>query len=145
MFRFDVRQAINAMGYAQVLVENPGIANIAESRHHGPFNMVMFPYADINLMGTSQFDRSELGELRHLLLDLQRMTRIGNWVTTWERELVEGDDTAGVVVDALEQGIISLEDDSETAIDVIRDHGIREQFEAEWESSTARLSAESTT
>lgn len=134
VFRFDLRQAINAMGYAQVLNGNPEIANIAESRHHGPFNMVMFPYADIDLMWTPEFDRSEFGELRHLLLDLQQMARIGNWVTTWERELFEGDYTAGVVVDALERGIISLEDDPETAIEAIRRHEIQAKFEAEWES-----------
>lgn len=134
MLRFDLRQAINTMGYAQVLNGNREMANLAESRHYGPFNMVMFPYADIDLMWTPRFDRSELGELRHLLLDLQKMARIGNWVTTWERELFEDDYSAGVVVEALERDIISYEDDPETAIEAIQDNEIQEQFEAEWQS-----------
>lgn len=132
LFRFDTRQVLGAMEYACVLNENRQMANLAESRHFGPFNMVMFPYADVDLMWSPSFDRSELGDLRSLLLELQQMARIGNWVTTWERELYENDFTAGVVVEALERDLITLDDDPSEVVDVIRDHDIGGQFEAEW-------------
>jgi hypothetical protein len=140
LLRFDTRQALGAMEYACVLNENRQMANLAESRHYGPFNMVMFPYADIDLMWSPGFDRSELGDLRSLLLELQQMARIGNWVTTWERELYEDDYTAGVVVEALERGIVTPGDDPGAAIDAIRDHDIDGQFEAEWKVRYAEVS-----
>jgi hypothetical protein len=134
VFEFDVRQALNAMDYARVLNDNREIANLDESRHHGPFNMVMFPYAGIDLMWTPDFDETELGQLRSLLMDLQKMARIGNWVTTWERELYEDDYTAGVVVEALERDLITTDDDPERAIAAIRENGVVDRFEEEWES-----------
>jgi hypothetical protein len=140
LFRFDTRQALGAMEYACVLNENRQMANLAESRHYGPFNMVMFPYADVDLMWSPGFERSELGELRSLLLELQEMARIGNWVTTWERELYEDDYTAGVVVEALERDLVATEDDPQAAIETIRDHDIDGQFEAEWKVRYAEVS-----
>ena len=132
VFQFDLRQALNAMEYARVLNDNREIANLEESQHYGPFNMVMFPYAGIDIMWTPSFDRTELGELRELLLELQGMARIGNWVTTWERELYEDDYTAGVVVDALDKGIITTDDEPDRAIAAIRADGVAERFEDEW-------------
>lgn len=132
LFRFDARQVLDAMEYGYVLNENPQMANIAESRHFGPFNMVMFPYADVDLMWSPSFDRAELGNLRSLLLELQSMARIGNWVTTWERELYEDDYTAGVVVDALERGVVTLDDTPGEAVEAIHEHDVDGRFEAEW-------------
>jgi hypothetical protein len=134
IFRFDVRQVLNAMEYGWILNKNRHMSNIAESRQFGPYNMVMFPYADVDLMWSPAFDRSELGKLRSLLLDLQQMARIGNWITTWERELYEGDYTAGVVVKALERGIIAPDEDPDDAIEAIEAHGIAERLDSEWTS-----------
>ena len=132
LFRFDTRQVLGAMEYACVLNENREMSNLAESRHFGPFNMVMFPYADVDLMWSPSFDRSELGALRSLLLELQEMARIGNWVTTWERELYEDDFTSGVVVEALERDLVADDDEPGEAVDAIRDRDLHGQFEAEW-------------
>jgi hypothetical protein len=140
IFRFDLRQVLGAMEYSQVLNDNHELANVAESRHHGPHNMVMFPYADIDLMWSPGFDRTELGRLRSLVLELQQMARIGNWLTTWERELYEGDYTAGVVVDALERDVVTPALDPETTIRRIKEHDIDEDFEAEWEMRYASAS-----
>jgi hypothetical protein len=133
IFRFDLRQVLNAMEYSQLLNENRALANLTESEHHGPFNMVMFPYADIDLMWSPAFERTDLGNLRSLLLELQQMARIGNWITTWERELYEDDYTAGVVVEALDRGIITREEEPAVAVSKIQDHEIQQEFETEWE------------
>lgn len=140
VFRFDTRQVLGAMEYGYLLNENREMSNLAESRHFGPYNMVMFPYADVDLMWSPAFDRSELGDLRSLLLELQGMARIGNWVTTWERELYEDDYTAGVVVEALDRGLVAPDDDPAEAVAAIRDHDIGGQFEAEWTMRYADLS-----
>jgi hypothetical protein len=98
--------------------------------------MVMFPYADVDLMFAPTFEMAEFGAVRDLLWDLQEMARIGNWLTTWERELVEDDYTAGVVVFALEEGIVTPDELGETEVtDIvarIRAHDVEDLFRERW-------------
>ena len=140
LFEYDLRQTCNAMAYSGLVNDNPAIANRAETERHDAYNMTMFPYAGIDLMHSPSFDRAELGALRSILCDLQQMARIGNWVTTWERELAEGDISSGVVVCALRRGVIDYEEiadadsrDVERLADRIRSHGIESEFTREWE------------
>ena len=107
LFRYDMRQVIHAIRYSALLNDHPEIANMSEVRALGAHNMMMLAYADIDIAFSPEFDRAELGSVRSLLLELQQMARIGNWVTTWERELDEGDVSAGVFVTAVENGILS--------------------------------------
>jgi len=137
MLGYDFRQSLNAMEYSRIINENPRIANLSGIRHYGPHNMVMFPYADIDLMYSPGFDVDEYGELRNLIWDLQKLARIGNWLTTWERELAENDPTAGIIVYALQQDILSPEDLSDTVqasaiASRIKQHGVEERFIGEW-------------
>ena len=140
VFEYDLRQTFNAMEYSGLLNANPMIANRAESERHDAYNMTMFPYACIDLMHSPSFDRSEFGALRSILCDLQQMARIGNWITTWERELAEGDISSGVVVCALRRNVVTHEEiieaeprDVERLADRIRSHGIESEFTREWE------------
>ena len=136
---YDLRQSLNAMDYARLVNDDLTMATLAGAGHYGPHNMIMFPYADLDLMYSPDFDPAEFGAVRELTWHLQRMARIGNWLSTWERELAEGDYTAGVVVYALRAGIVSRE--AVTASDPatraaaaarIRDHGVEERFLAAW-------------
>lgn len=110
ILRYDLRQVIHAIRYSVLVNERPEMANMAEAQAIGAHNMMMLTYADIDLAYSPDFHLSELGKLRSLLLDLQKMARIGNWITTWERELQEGDFSAGVFISAVENGIVSVED-----------------------------------
>jgi hypothetical protein len=135
IFRYDMRQTLNAMDYSTVVNGNPSIANLSGARRYGAHNMVMFPYADVDLMYSPRFTMSDFGAVRDLLWDLQEMTRIGNWLTTWERELAEGDYTAGVVVMALQEGIVTpdeLRQSEDDAIEAIKNHGIEDRFRRRW-------------
>ncbi len=140
LFEYDVRQTINAMDYSRVLNDNPRGANRAEAERFDAYNMAMFPYACIDLMYSHSFERRELGALRSLLCELQQMARIGNWLTTWERELTEGDVSSGILVCALRRNVITqaeiTEPDEATAeqlIDRIKSHGIESEFTRDWE------------
>lgn len=140
LFDYDLRQSINAMDYSQVLNDNQAMANLTEAERYDAHNMTMFPYACIDLMHSSTFDRAELGTLRSILSDLQQMARIGNWVTTWNREVHEADCSSGILVRALQRGVIEpgeLNDaDEETAeriVDRVRSYGIESEFIREWE------------
>jgi hypothetical protein len=116
------------------------MANLNGAKHYDSHNMVMFPYADIDIMYSPAFEPTDLGVLRELIWDLQRMARIGNWLTTWEREIDEGDYTAGIVVYALQNGLITLEELEDagpeaktTVADRIKTCQVETTFLAEWE------------
>ncbi|WP_227353784.1 hypothetical protein [Haladaptatus salinisoli] len=139
IFDCDLRQTLTAIDYSCVVNDHVEMANIAGIEHYDPHNMLMFPYADIDLMYSPAFDAADLAALRSVIWELQRMARIGNWTTTWERELREGDYTAGPVVYALENGFVSSDDldpDDEDAIarvtTTIEENDIEDRFIAEW-------------
>jgi hypothetical protein len=136
VFTYDLDQTVNAVEYSAVLSETPEMANITGSRRYDSHNMVLFAYTDIDLMYSPSFDLADFGVLRDLLWDLQELARIGNWVTTWEREIVEGDYSAGVVVTALQKGVVTptelREEAPETLVERIRDAGVEEGFCRRW-------------
>lgn len=103
---FDFAQVINAIQYSYLLNTVPEIVNLSELYTYDSHNMMVFVFADIDLLFSPSFDPGELAKLRQVLTHAQRMTRIGNWITTWERELSEGDISSGIVVYCIEQGII---------------------------------------
>jgi hypothetical protein len=138
VFDYDCRQTLNAMDYSAVVNDNPRIANLGGAEHYDAHNMVMFPYADVDLMYSPDFDLADFGTVRDLLWDLQEMARIGNWLTTWEREITEGDYSAGIVVLALQEGVVTpeeleaAEDDEAAVIERIRDEEIEATFRDRW-------------
>jgi len=138
VFDYDCRQTLNAMDYSAVVNENPRIANLGGAKHYDAHNMVMFPYADVDLMYSPGFGIDDFGTVRDLLWDLQEMARIGNWLTTWEREVTEGDYSAGIVVLALQEGIVSpaelrdAEDGGAAAIDRIKSADLETRFRDRW-------------
>lgn len=110
LFGFDLRQTQNAIRYAYIANNYPYTANMTEAYAYGSHNMVMLAFADIDLMHSVRFDREELATLRTVLWAAQAMARIGNWVSTWRRELPTGDFTSGVLVYAYENGVVSDDD-----------------------------------
>lgn len=139
IFKYDIRQSVNAMHYGLLVNDHPEALNMAESRRYGPHNMVVYGYSGLDLMYSPSFDKRDFGELRDVIWDIQRLGRIGNWVSTWERELPEGDYTSGVVISALEDDVISLDEleddtDREALVDRIDEHDHEQQLLEEWEA-----------
>lgn len=135
-YRFDLNQTLNSIEYSQFITQHPQIANLNESWMYGPHNMVMYAYADIDLMHSPQIPDSDVRPLRKFLCDAQKMARIGNWVSTWEREIHDGDYGSGIVVKALEDNILTTEDldelPAETIIERIETAELEEYFLDEW-------------
>ncbi|MDY6764527.1 MAG: hypothetical protein SV377_02395 [Halobacteria archaeon] len=142
LFLYDIKQAINAIEYSDLVIRCPDLATMRDLEAYESHNMVMFAYADIDLMHSPVDMRDELPRLRKAIGVAQQMTRIGNWLSTWERELQEGDYSSGVVVYALENGIISLSDLREIEpgrgekynriVKRIKDHDVEEVFLTRW-------------
>ncbi|WP_254764653.1 hypothetical protein [Natrinema marinum] len=143
LFRFDLRRVFRAVEYSYLVNDNPALVSERELWAHDVHNMMLFVYADIDLANAPSFDARELSLLRRICDRTQRMARIGNWVSTWKRELAEGDCSSGVVVHALENGIVSpdrireirrepTEEAVASVVDTIDESGVEDHFLERW-------------
>lgn len=143
VFEFDLKQAMAAIEYSYFVNTNPALATYDELVLYDSNNMMHFPYSDIDLMYVDSFPDETLSTLRRTVFQAQRMARIGNWIMTWERELNEGDISSGVVLCALENDVITIEDikrakveDDPDAwqriIDQINDADVEHQLLVQW-------------
>jgi hypothetical protein len=109
LLRYDYLQLFNVMRYSHLVNENLSLLNMAEHELYTPHNMHMIISSTLDLMCSPDFDGDELGALRDLVWHAQCMGRVGNLVTTWERELADGDYTSGVYAHALAGGDVTLD------------------------------------
>jgi CheY-like chemotaxis protein len=150
LFRFDIGQAITSIEYSDIAIRRPDLATMGDLERYESHNMAMFAYADIDLMHSPIAVRDELSTLREAIWTAQLMARIGNWVSTWERELREGDYSSGVVVSALKDGIVSRNELAEidgsdppeatsALIDRIKERGVEKRLLMRWELNYHQL------
>lgn len=145
LFEFDFRQSLNTMDYNRLVNEGPHLASPQGAELYDTHNMLLFVYVDIDLAFSPDFDRGDLAVLRDVTWDAQRLARIGNWVTTWERELDECDYTSRVVIEAIERGVVTeaeISDDevpNETLARRIKDAGIEREHLLSWNETYRSL------
>lgn len=108
LLRFDLQQIVAAMTYAGLAEDHLALVSMDDLWRYDVHNMMICFYATVDLCNAPEFDETELGALRRVVSHAQRLARICNWLVTWERELAEGDPVSGVVVRALETGVVSL-------------------------------------
>lgn len=140
MFEYDLRQVINAMRYSYFINKNYYFFNKLECWEFMPYNMVALVYSGLDLMSSQQTIKFEdMGKIREMILYSQKMARIGNWISTWEREAKEKDFANGIFAHAIEQNIIKIKDLGKTSnynklIAVIKDKKIEKELFKKWES-----------
>ncbi|MFC6764925.1 hypothetical protein [Natrinema soli] len=145
LLQFDLQQTLQAIEYSYLANRYPGLVSERELWTYDAHNMLVFPLAGIDLSNAPSFDSSELSSLRQVLDRTQRMARIGNWISTWKRELAEGDCSSGVVVHALENDIVSPEQVQtvrrnptdrtvDPVVEAITDAGVEDYFLDRWEA-----------
>lgn len=150
LFRYDLKQSIAAIEYSYLTTDMPQITRIEEHIRRESHNMMMYPYSDIDLMFGPELSPSDVSLVRKAVWNAQLMARIGNWVSTWERELEEGDYSSGIVIYALQTGVISYDDleriendddaeFSEQIIERINDASIEEYFLDRWQDNYEAL------
>lgn len=110
LLRFDNEQSLNAMRYALLVNQSPSVLNNIEHDLYQPHNMQIVFMASVDLCASPTFNVSHLGIAREIFWHAQRMGRIGNMLTTWEREVLDRDFTSGVFADALARGILAPSD-----------------------------------
>ncbi len=134
---YDLRQSIEAINYSCLVNDNLFLINRTEYWAYASHKMMVMVYSMMDLMASPQFNKRELGATREIALCAQRMARIGNWVSTWEREIHEGDFTSGVFAYAVDMGVFAADDlarnDTNAVIGMIRDADIEKTLLEEWE------------
>jgi hypothetical protein len=110
LVRFDNHQSLNAMRYALMVNQTPSVLNNIEHDLYQPHNMQIMFMASVDICASVSFDANELGIAREIFWHAQRMGRIGNMLTTWEREVLDRDFTSGVFAHSLSRGILAPAD-----------------------------------
>lgn len=143
IFEYDVRQLLNAMRYAYLVNANPYIVNETECWAYCSHNMQAMIDLTLDLLCAPRFPLDKLGVFRQIAWEAQRMARVGNWVSTWARELQQNDFTSGVIAymigrDASSIDASLVEDKRGIAKRVRRLH-VEKHFLQEWEQSYRRI------
>jgi hypothetical protein len=110
LWRFDYLQLLNVMRYSHLLNQDLSLLNLVEHDLYSPHNMHMMISSTVDLMCSPGFDHTELGLLREAVSHAQFMGRIGNLVTTWQREIGERDFSSGVFASAISKGDLTISD-----------------------------------
>ncbi|ESP89339.1 terpene synthase family protein [Candidatus Halobonum tyrrellensis] len=87
--------------------DDPTHADYEECLAEQSPTMCMDALATVDLICSPGFDPADEPAVREAVRAVEPLGRIGNWLTTWERELAEGDLANGVVVRAVESGAVS--------------------------------------
>lgn len=107
-FDFDVEQLLNAVKFGYLVYNHYYMINEDEFLSYIPWSMQIALDFDIDLMCMPKLNEDERRLYREISLLAQKMGRIGNWVSTWERELENNDYTSYVFPYSLKRGIVTL-------------------------------------
>jgi hypothetical protein len=140
---YDHQQIFNTMRYSCLVNRRPTLMNLSEHDLYMPHNMQMMSFATMDLMCAPSFCANELGALRELVWHAQCMGRIGNLITTWRRELADGDFSSGVFARAVSCGDLTADDlvrrRPEDLEAVIRARGHESHFLLRWQRHRRNL------
>ncbi|MGZ8899123.1 MAG: hypothetical protein ACXW3Z_03430 [Limisphaerales bacterium] len=136
LLKFDNEQVMIAMRYALLSNQCPGLLNVIEHDLYQPNNMQMIFMATVDLCASPDFNPDELGIAREVFWHAQRMGRIGNMITTWEREVLDRDFTSGIFAFAVHRGILSAADlrslPAHEIMTLLEANDCQEHFMREW-------------
>lgn len=107
LLEYDIEGALRAIKYGDLVTERPERGSYRMSIDRESPIMLLQATSEIDLMFSPEFDSDEISDVRDATMRSQKISRIGNWVTTWERELEEGDYTSGIFTKAMDDGVVS--------------------------------------
>ena len=111
IFMYDLKQLSNSFSYSDLLNRYPEVINHTENAVYSAHNMMFYIFGGIDLIFSTTVDRNtEYSRLREIFWHAQYMARIGNWTSTWKRELNEGDFSSGLISWGISNHIFSLEE-----------------------------------
>ncbi len=110
LLEFDLRQLCTTVEHSDLTSQLPELVNSIEQDLYASHGMMVTVAATVDLMASPGFNRRDLSGLRSVLWHAESMARIGNMVSTWEREIGDGDFSSGVFLEAVWQGKLQLAD-----------------------------------
>ncbi len=139
IFYFDINQTIDSLKWSYLINNKPSLINYKENMIYNSHNMMIYLFADIDLIYSKSFDKDDLPYLREAVWYAQKMARIGNWLSTWQRELKDRDLTSGIISYAVSEDLIDIEDVKKAKkgsinrlIEKIDSDGINEELSKRW-------------
>lgn len=137
LLEFDLRQLTIAVEHSDLTSQLPEMVNRIEHDLYSAHGMMVTIAATLDLMSSPGFNRNDLSALRSLLWHAESMARIGNLVSTWEREIDDDDFTSGVFMEALWRGLVTHDqlrsDNRDELVKVIVRSDIEADFLRKWE------------
>lgn len=109
LLHYDLAQLFNTVRYSHLVNCNPYILNLVEHDDYSAQGMGLLSFATVDLMCTPGFPVHELGTLRQAIWHGQWMARIGNLISTWQREVKDRDYTSGVFARAVAASHVTIE------------------------------------
>jgi|GEM_PF-1031831 len=146
MLEYNIRQALYGRIYGYLINKKPFLVNKTECQSYLPASVCsMQILADftIDFMYSSDLVIEEFGKIREVAWRAQEMTRKGNWISGWMKEIKEGDFTNGLIAYAVDANIVTLSDlkrkDKTGVINKIRNSGIEKDLLKEWEDDYHKI------
>jgi len=103
IFYFDLRQVMNSQEYSFLINTNRLVANMMDNESYGPHGTLVMLHGTIDLMCSPEFDESELGPLREVLIIAQKIAQLCNMINTYAREIEEGDISSPIIIDLISE------------------------------------------
>ena len=139
---YDIGQVLNAMEYAYLINKNPNLINKREYWLYLTHGMQAMVYSTFDLM-CSKFNIKEVALFRRIVWEAQEMARLGNCLSTWEREIKENDFASGIIAYAVEGKTINpsdLKNNNKTEIFTkVKNSNIETNFLKRWENKYYRI------
>jgi hypothetical protein len=134
IFYYDMKQVINAIEYSNLINKNLYLINKEEHWAYAPHTLQGLVNCTIDLMNLNNFDIKNLGRLRKIFLNAQKMARIANCLGTWEKEINENDFTNTVFTYAVESNLINIGElsNKKNIIYKIKNSKIKKELLKEW-------------
>jgi hypothetical protein len=138
LLKFDLRKLLATIEHSDLASQLPEVMNPTEHDLYSPNGMTVTIASTIDLMASPSFRKPDLAPLRVVVRHCEWMARIGNLISTWEREIGEGDFSSGVFTEAVWRGLLAPEDlhpdNKDFLIETIIESGIEGEYLKRWQT-----------
>jgi hypothetical protein len=144
LLTYDLRQLCNTVEYSLLIHHNPALINPVEHDLYSSHGMMVACAATLDLMCSPAFRAEEMGLLREAVWHAGCMARIGNLLTTWEREIADQDYSSGIFAMAVGRGWLSAGDlaarNASRIAEAVRRPELEREFRDRWRAHRTCLS-----
>lgn len=144
VFDYDTTQLLVSVKYSHLICKYYHLINEDEYWMQFPWSMQIVIDFDIDLMCMPKLTDDELRAYRIIALNAQKMGRIGNWISTWERELKEKDFTSFVFPYILENNSFTLKElksrSEDDIVKKVKDSKAENYLLEEWDECYNKIS-----